>query len=126
MRILLWFLPEIIELKKLKKYDLIQGYGNVVDSFIRSYFNKIDLYKKMRDSGCPDDELTLALRNENIDKFQSIVTTCKLNLDEGTFPYNIFEYLNNEAAYGSIKCFKYLFMNHGIVDMQTFKYAVYC
>ncbi|KAK8899909.1 hypothetical protein M9Y10_002232 [Tritrichomonas musculus] len=91
MPILLWFLPEIIELKKLEKYDLIQGYGNALDSFIRSYFNKIDLYKKMRDRGCPDDELTLALRNDNIDKFQSIVTTGKLNLDEGIVPYIIFE-----------------------------------
>ena len=35
------------------------------------------------------------------------------------------KYLNYAAAYGSIKCFKYLILNHDKVDDQTFTSAAY-
>ena len=132
--VVLWFLPEIIELKELTKPDSIQGYGRSADSFIHSYFNKIDQYKKMRDSGEPDDELTLALRHDDVDKFQSIISSGHFDVKSGIVPYNIYEefvpngktnYLNYAAAYGSIKCFKYLILNHDTINKRTFKYAVY-
>ena len=132
--ILLWFLPEIIESKSLKNAEMLEGYGKCADSFVKSYFYKIDSYKKMRDSGEPDDELTLALRYDDVDKFQSIISNGQLHNQKGTVPYNMYEefvpngltrYLNYSAAYGSIKCFKYLLLNHEKIDKHTFKFAVY-
>lgn len=132
--ILIWFLPEIIEIKNLKNPDLLLRFGHSVDSFVKYYFYKIDLYKKMRDRGEPDDQLTLALRRDDLDELQSLINNDHSNVKERTVPYNIYEefvpngktnYLNYSAAYGSIRCFKYLLLNHIKVDEHTFKFAIY-
>ena len=63
-----------------------------------------------------------------IDKFQSIVSQRPENEKSFIVPYNIFDdfYLNGQisfinyaAAYGSIKCFKYLLSNQHKIDENT-------
>lgn len=133
--ILLWFLPEIFELKN----DFFQKkfFNSIFSkrSFLKTYIpDKIDFYKKMRDSGEPDDEITKALRNDDVDYFQKLILPNINKISKCVVPFNIFEdyiengstnYINYAAAYGSIKCFKYLLLNHIEIDEYTFNYAIY-
>ena len=104
-------------------------------NFIKPFLpDKIDLYEKMLDSGEPYDTLTKAIRNDDVDTMQSIITSCHINTEKSFVPFNIFDeilnnqqlnYLNYAASNGSIKCFKYLLLNHDSIDKDTFKFAVY-
>ena len=86
----------------------------------------------MRESGQSDDELTNALRHDDIDKVQLIVTSKNAELSQYIIPYNIFEdaipcsneinLIDYAATYGSIKCFKYLMLNH----LEMTNYTFYC
>lgn len=88
----------------------------------------------MRDYGEPTDRLTKALRSDDVDTFQSIVSN-KLSAFTNSFvPFNIYEnyvingntrYISYAAAYGSVKIFKYLLLNHYSFDNYTFPYAVF-
>ena len=134
-----WFLPEVIEIKEIKDKKTFFSNGSKgpsYESFINTYFDKIEEYKKMRDSGEPKDELTLAIRHDDVDKLQKIITSNSNSNDVSgkRIPFNIFEsfilngetkYLNYAAAYGSIKCFKYLLLNYDQVDDQSFNCAIY-
>lgn len=123
----LWFLPEIIELDKNIHYE----------SFITNTYlpDNLDLYKKMRDSFEPNDEITRSLRKDDIDTFLSILSKNQIiNLSNCFVPNNIFDteimnnnmnYINYAAAFGSIKCFKYLMLNHVEIDSSTFYYSIY-
>lgn len=132
-QIILWFLPEILELENNQL--LIDCQNERINSFINFYMKNIDIYKKMRDNGEPIDEITLALRYDDVDKFQSIISVRNEKEKNTNFvPVNIFEefvpngetnYLNYSAAYGSIKCFKYLFLNHAELNNSSFYYAIY-
>ncbi|KAK8836079.1 hypothetical protein M9Y10_040035 [Tritrichomonas musculus] len=131
--IFLWFFPEIIEMKLFCEPYINCDEDEFVP-FLKTFLpDKIEDYKKMRDKGEPEDELTMSLRNDNVDKLQSIMSTT-MNDSKRFVPFNIYEdfvpngktsYLNYAAAYGSIKCFKYLLLNHDKCDKSTFSFATY-
>lgn len=94
----------------------------------------LDILTKTKCLGEPIDDITNALFHDDIDKFQSIITKSKIDISYGKVNYNIFDdfipfenvsYINYAAAYGSIKCFKYLLLNHVVIDSKTFKFAVW-
>ena len=129
--LLYWFLPEIIELGCFDEQKYCKNWDSSI--FSHYYPDKIDLYKKMRDSFEPDDEITRALRIDDVDTFQSIISSKNIkNISVCFVPPNIFDsfnankisYLNYSAALGSIKCFKYLLLNHSKIDSQTFYFAL--
>ena len=112
-----------------KPYDLAMC--ALIDSY---YPDKMDDYKKMRESGEPDDELTQSLRKDDVDLLQSFILKNNFDVSNAKVPFNIYEefvpnnstnYINYSAAYGSIKCFKYLLLNHTKVDKLTYKFAVF-
>lgn len=148
-----WFYPEIIEIEEIKdKINFFEQNSN--HAFIQRYFpNNVQEYYKMRDSGEPDDELTRALRYDDVDTLQSLlikksflVESNKNNSSNNkesrlskellkvVVPFNLFEdfvpngltnYINYACAYGSLKCFKYLLLNHERVDQISFDLAVF-
>lgn len=92
--------------------------------------DKIDKYRQFIDNMEPDDELTKSLRNDDVDKLQLIVTANRINISDAIIPYNVFDDLettliNYAAYYGSLKCFKYLLLNNGIINKETLYFAVY-
>ncbi|KAK8841740.1 hypothetical protein M9Y10_026687 [Tritrichomonas musculus] len=133
--LLIWFLPEIYEIKpsffQSDFYNFVFTKKNFTKMFVP---DKIDVYKEIRDSGEPDDEITKALRNDDLDSFQQLVSSNLKYYLNSFVPFNMFEnyvengktsYINYAAAYGSIKCFKYLLLNHFEIDKLTFNYAIY-
>ncbi|KAK8898237.1 hypothetical protein M9Y10_000515 [Tritrichomonas musculus] len=140
----IWFLPEIIEISPffsarttLPNYSMSESdtEPQIISSFIQTFLpDKIDLYKQMRDMDEPGDKLTIALRIDDVDTVQSILSKSGSNVTKSFVPFNLFEgfvengrtsYINYAAAYGSVKCFKYLLLNYDKIDKSTFKYAVY-
>ena len=99
-----------------------------------SYFpDRIEEYKRMRDNYEPDDELTNAIRKDDVDTVQKLLSKSEASLNKSNVPFNIFEtyilngetkYINYAAVYGSIKCFKYFLLNHYEIDSTTFAHAV--
>ena len=140
--IYIWFLPELLTIPKYK-YSIIKenNCGNqYVDNnsiqFIKSFLSdKIHLYEKMRESGEPSDPITKALRLDDVDELQNIISKTRIDISKCTIPFNIFDdfdsndeskkYLNYAAAHGSLRCFKYLLLNHSEIDKDTFSYAVF-
>lgn len=130
MNLNLWFLPELIELGCFDE----RKFNNRDKSIISYYYpDRMDLYKKIRDSFEPDDEITKALRIDDVDTFQSIISSKQIkDISICFIPSNIFDsfiydkisYLNYSAAFGSIKCFKYLMLNHSKIDTHTFYFSL--
>ena len=129
--IIYWFFPEIIQISDEK--DFFYKLNSSNQSFFKKYLNDIDKYTEMLDLGEPTDEITKALRHDDVDSLQALVANSRINISKATVPYNIFEdvvnngttkYINYAAAYGSIKCFKYLLLNHAEIDDYSFKYAI--
>ncbi|KAK8892326.1 hypothetical protein M9Y10_029552 [Tritrichomonas musculus] len=129
----LWFLPEMFA---VNCFDQEYIENDEVISFVESFLpDNLDEYKRIRDKGEPTDELTIALRNDDIDTLQSIISShSNLKNEELIVPFNMFEsfvpngktnYLNYAAAYGSIKCFKYLLLNYLKCDRSTFSFALF-
>ena len=89
----------------------------------------------MCDSCEPDDELTKAIRRDDVDTVQQIISSSGENGTSKKFiPFNIFEnyvpngstrYINYATAYWSLRCFKYFLLNHEKIDKTTFSLAVY-
>lgn len=88
----------------------------------------------MRDNGEPLDEIALSLRHDDVDKFQNITSMSNIDILTSVIPYNIYEfyvkngetnYLDYAAAYGSIRCFKYLLLNHAVMSIYTKSYAIH-
>ena len=132
---LIFFLPEIFEILNFNMDELLKGFNPNSHDFILSYFpNDIDKFEKMRENGEPDDQITKALRDDDVDLFQSIVSKTHCDISKAIVPYNIYEtvnpngkisYINYSAFYGSVKCFKYLLLNHEKVDFQTLVFSMY-
>ena len=130
-----WFLPELFQLNKLFVDKLIKKSDKLRKSFFDSYLpDKLDKYKEMLDLGEPDDRITYSIRHDDVESLKLIIIKCKIDIFKSVVSYNIFEdfiqngqtnYLNYSAAYGSIKCFKYLLLNHIGVNPLSFEYAVY-
>ncbi|KAK8842926.1 hypothetical protein M9Y10_025792 [Tritrichomonas musculus] len=131
----LWFWPEIYELIDSNEKALNRCFAVQQRSFIKLYLpDRVDDFKRMRDSGEPDDIITKALRDDDVDTLQSIVSKSENKISNANVPFNIFEsfipngstdFINYAAAYGAIKCFKYLLLNHAEINELTFKYAVF-
>ena len=149
----IFFLPEIIEvnpksvssLTKINTYQNDYKYGSYSQKvsqnfmsldivfFIKQYLpDKISIYEKMLDKMEPDDELTLSIRIDDVDTLQKIISRNEIDVKKAVVPYNIFDdfeenlnYLNYAAYCGSLKCFKYLLLNHDEVGEMTFYFAVY-
>lgn len=153
-----WFYPELKEIDEIKD-KIVMRKGESISRFIDSYFpENVENYNRMRDNGEPDDELTIALRYDDIDTLQSIIIkngllydsnnqqrskgftsfmssfTNQKNLLNASVPFNLYEnfvsngninYIDYSAAYGSLKCFKYLLLNHAQINESTFDYAVF-
>lgn len=129
---LIWFLPEIIEMNFFYKFYPVYF---KVKKFIRSFYpDNIDKYKEMRNYGKPNDILTNALRNDDIDSLQLLISKKLIDVTVEKVPFYIFEvfvpngltnFIDYAAAYGSVKCFKYLLLNHCSIDLNTYKMAVF-
>ena len=123
-----WFLPELLTTAK----DAIKAQIES-DKFVNLYLpDKIDSFIKMRESGVPDDEVSIAIRNDDVDSLQIILNSHPSLTN--IIPFNLFDffaengqntYINYAAMNGSIKCFKYLLLNHHELDGFSFCYAVF-
>ncbi|KAK8837461.1 hypothetical protein M9Y10_036458 [Tritrichomonas musculus] len=137
-----FFIPEIIELNP-KSINSIRMQNPNFERFDQNDDNfylfvnkflpdKIDLYKQMLDNLEPDDELTKSLRYDDVDRLQLLINQNGIDITTAVVPYNIFDdfdeninIINYAAFYGSLKCFKYLLLNDGLVDESTLYFAVY-
>ena len=88
----------------------------------------------MLESGEPDDKMTLFILHDDIESFKNIIVNEHADVNKNFVPYNIYDhftengqlsYLDYATAHGSIKCFKYLLLNHAELSTETFKYAIY-
>ncbi|KAK8836958.1 hypothetical protein M9Y10_036992 [Tritrichomonas musculus] len=135
MNIFDWFLPEMFQIRRDVVEYIIKKSEKIKKHFFMSFLpDKLDKYKEMLDSGEPTDMITIFLRNDDVDSLRTFIINEKIDIFEKTVPYNIYEdfvengdttYLNYAAAYGSIKCFKFLLLNHMNVDSLSFECAVY-
>ena len=122
-----WFLPELIENKLITADDLLKDY---ISSFVNG---KMDAYKKMRDTLEPDNQISKAILDDDVESLQSILSQNNVDINS-CLPrdiFNIFDVenekslLNYSAENGSIKCFKFLLLKHAIPDQFTLGYAIY-
>ncbi|KAK8872159.1 hypothetical protein M9Y10_007921 [Tritrichomonas musculus] len=130
-----WFLPDIFQMEKFDYNRLINNLSFQRKSFFTQFFpGNIEKYKEMLEAGEPTDELTKALRHDDVESLQKFVLKNQIDITKAVVPYNIYEdyiingqtnYLNYSASYGSVKCFKHLLLNHVKVDLHSFKYAIY-
>lgn len=94
--------------------------------FICNLFN-------FRDKGEIDDEILKSLRNDDTETFQSIISNSPENFLKRKIWTTIFDqfkndkikYLDYAAAYGSIKCFKYILLNDEEVYENTFRMEIH-
>ena len=129
------FAPELIEIKKTPLIRLFNNMNSSDKNLIQPYFpDSIDKYKKMRDSEEPDDDVSKIIIHDDVDKLQTIVSNRNNLINKGRIPSNIFDpfdncvsksYINFACQCGSIKCFKYLLLNHADIDSYTFGFAIY-
>ena len=132
---LIWFFPEIYEIFNFDSNKLSSLFGVSQLNYITTFLpDKIEDFKKMRESGEPDNLIAKSLRNDDVDTFQSLVTKVQTDFNKGIVPFTIFEsfvkpgetkYIDYAASYGSIKCFKYLLLNHANVNEITFQNALF-
>lgn len=133
MNVCEWFLPEVSALSDIS-YLLRSEFNGDETEFMINSLENIEKYKKMLDNGEPDDVIILALRNDDVDLLQSLINQKQISIERAFVPFNIYEdfilngqtkYIDYAAAYGSIKCFKFLLLNHAEITKFTFSYAVY-
>lgn len=98
-------------------------------------FKNVNLstHLKLRSEGMNESELAIIIRNDDIDSFQSYVSKLNFNLN-GNIPkskYEISFYLKSStslieyaAFYGSLKIFKFLWMNNVHISDQLREFAV--
>ena len=126
--IIIWFLPELFEFND--QYEItyiLQSISPKTSSFILDYWpDKIENYKKIRDTCELEDDLIKSIINDDVDTLQSIISKSNYNINSLQVPFNLFEpfkdttsLLNYSAEYGSIKCFKYLMLNHAKTNIYT-------
>ncbi|OHT04507.1 hypothetical protein TRFO_28020 [Tritrichomonas foetus] len=83
----------------------------------------------MRNSRIPIDEIARAIRNDDVDTLQKIISQNSISLD-GKIPNDIFNiyknmtYIDYAAYYGALKCFKYLLLNKAKINTCTLAYSV--
>lgn len=130
-----WFFPEIISFNKYSiEYLFYQRNEKRKKFFMSFYPDNIDKYSEMLERGEPNNELLLSVRHDDVDTFQLLTADKHIDITSICVPYSIFEdynenvamsFLNYAAAHGSIKCFKYLLLNHATVSSASFYYAIF-
>lgn len=137
VNVLKWFLPELFEKNKNNEnfYDIQIDPESA--TFLKKYFpSNIEEYKKMRDSGIPQDDISKAIYIDDVDTLQSIVSKHGIDINNAKIPSSIFDVfqfapnqelslLNYSVMNGSIKCFKYLLLNHAEMNDLTFVLSIY-
>lgn len=134
--LMIWFFPELLNLKSLDYSEILNNLTVKEAKFIKFYFssNNVENFIKMRDSGEPDNEITLAILHDDVDTLQKLISNYNLNIRNDTIPLNIFDifdrnisksYIDYAAQCGSIKVFKYLFLNHARIDETTLGFAIF-
>lgn len=136
LNILKWFLPELFERNK----NNIDFYNIQIDSDSSSFFKKflpsnLDEYKNMRDSGMPLDDISRAIYIDDVDTLQSIISKHGIDINDAKVPSSIFDVfvygpqlytlINYSVMNGSVKCFKYLLLNHAEMNDLTFILSIY-
>ena len=133
--IILWFFPELLEIEEFVKdkilnciiFDLNQKVYDIVNL---STENNIENFKKMRDSGVPDDKIAQAIIEDDVNALQTFISQNNINVISSYICFYLYDFddditlINYAAKNGSIKCFKYLLLNHSPVDISTFKYSI--
>ncbi|KAK8840572.1 hypothetical protein M9Y10_030782 [Tritrichomonas musculus] len=132
--IVCWFFPELIKLKQIETSQLMNFLQPKTRTFISKFLpDKIEEFEKMRDSGEPNDLITKAILHDDVDLLQLVISKNNIDIsnNKNRIPFNIFEsfitdsnYLNYSAAYGSIKCFKYLLLNHAELTSSSLGFAI--
>lgn len=94
----------------------------------------LDLFSNIRllRDGCGQkDFLSQSIKNDDVDTFQSIVTSHMIDIHKKGIKLSIFEGIRGEITFidysafcGSLKCFKYLFLEKVPISSKTFNYAV--
>ena len=125
---IVWFFPEVSSIKGAE--SIINDAK--MNEFLHKYFpDKIEDFRKMRESDQPDDEIVKAIINDDVDILQKIMNNHPSLTT--VIPYNLFDSLSEEenvsfinyaALNGSIKCFKFLLLNHSVIDKSSLYYAV--
>ena len=135
---LVWFFCELIEIKKIPFDTIIntldRNHANIVQLY---YPNNFDEFKKMRENYEPNDEITKALKYDDVEKVKKNIPKSRFGFakipNKEKVPFNIFESyvqngitecINYAAAYGSMKCFEYLLSKYSSDD-DTLCYAIY-
>lgn len=143
LNLILWFLPEINDDKRFSKEivsNLLkeaskQNKGNSLEDIpIYNRIDGLDLFSNIRllRDGCGQKKiLSQSIKNDDVDTFQLIVTSNMIDIHKKKIKLSIFEGIRGEIAFidysafcGSLKCFKYLFLEKVPISSSTFNYAV--
>ncbi|KAK8881201.1 hypothetical protein M9Y10_003933 [Tritrichomonas musculus] len=131
---MIWFFPEILAVNPANINKILDGLNNKEFRFLQFYMNHIENFKKMRDTGEPEDQITLAILHDDVDTLQSIIASRNININNEKIPMSIFDlfdrnieksYINYAAECGAVKSFKYLLLNSAKLDILTLGFAVY-
>lgn len=135
VNVLLWFLPELFEKNKSNNDFFNLQIDMINATFFKKFFpSNVEEYKKIRDTGMPIDEISRSIFIDDVDTLQSIIS--KRGIDMNDFkiqptPFDVFEFgcgislINYSVMNGSLKCFKYLLLNHAQMDNLTFVLSIY-
>lgn len=119
---LLIFIPELFKLylsSTIKKsFRLaLQEDDDVDDAYI------VDFIKKVRDRQKRKDPIINSIETDDLDTFQSLISSHEIDItNQKTIDENSFSYIDLAAYYGSMKCFKFLFLKGAPFDNKTFSY----
>lgn len=136
----------VIDFTTIYEYDRSEStfffFGPEYKKFYPDYFNEheiefrnVDLKKHflLRSEGMNESELAIIIRNDDIESFQSYVSKLNINLNSN-IPKSKYEIsfflrattsiIEYAAFYGSLKIFKFLWMNNVSVSDQLREFAV--
>lgn len=113
--IILWFFPELLEIEEFVKdkilnciiFDLNQKVYDIVNL---STENNIENFKKMRDSGVPDDKIAQAIIEDDVNALQTFISQNNINVISSYICFYLYDFddditlINYAAKNGSIKC----------------------
>ncbi|KAK8837430.1 hypothetical protein M9Y10_036425 [Tritrichomonas musculus] len=132
---IIWFLPELFERNKQivlcdtlhdKVAQIKEVYGKS-DSF-DSLAERIRL---MRDNQGQNDLIIQSISEDDLNTFQTIVTQYGIDVHTKKIKMTIFDgyqgeisYIDYSAMRGSLKCFKYLFLEDAPINSDTFMYSI--
>lgn len=127
---LVWFFPELVE-RNLLNNKLLSCVLKRVPYANSNIVDNVEKMKELRDNYVETDSIIRALRNDDIDSFQTIITNGGIDIQNLKIEVPVFDNLDGKvsfidyaAACGSIKCFKYLYLNNASFTKDTLIYSV--